>query len=265
MGEIMATINLTQKLRDEYIELYNTAIVKNISYVESVTDKIVSFKERYDEVQSITNVPWWFTGIIHRLEGNSNFNTHLHNGDSLKARTVQVPAGRPKSGNPPFTWVESAVDALNMKKLGQYDFTDKAMALYRIEAFNGFGYRLYHSHVKSPYLWAYTNHYKSGKYVADGKWSDTAVSKQIGAVAIIKTLEKRGLISFSDSSNIVIEKTDFINPEPIIIMSNKKIEHTDKLQLFLNQLGFDLKIDGKPGKNTNAAFKTVFGLDLKKS
>jgi lysozyme family protein len=42
--------------------------------------------------------------------------------------------------------------------------------------------------VPSPYLWSYTDQYQAGKYVADGKYDPTAVSKQPGVVAIMKAL-----------------------------------------------------------------------------
>ena len=56
-------------------------------------------------------------GIIHSLEAEFNFNTHLHNGDPLSAQTVHVPRGRPPTGNPPFQWLDSAIDALTMHDL----------------------------------------------------------------------------------------------------------------------------------------------------
>ena len=65
---------------------------------------------------------------------------------------------------------------------------------YLFENFNGWGYRLYHPHVKSPYLWSYSNHYTSGKYVGDGQWSETAVSRQCGAMVLLKRLQETGEI-----------------------------------------------------------------------
>ena len=70
-------------------------------------------KPRYDQVANATGVPWYVIGIIHEMEGGLNFTTHLHNGDPLTRRTVQVPAGRPPTGMPPFQWEESAIDALD--------------------------------------------------------------------------------------------------------------------------------------------------------
>ena len=69
-------------------------------------------RARYASVSAQTGVPWWVIGLIHMMEAGQSFRCHLHNGDPLTARTVQVPAGRPKTGQPPFIWEESAADAL---------------------------------------------------------------------------------------------------------------------------------------------------------
>lgn len=155
----------------------------------SAANKILKGKSQYQIVAQEAGIPWFVVGLIHLLEGNCNFATHLHNGDSLNARTVNVPKGRPKSGKPPFTWNESALDAL------QYDsmkppMTDLETILYRLEKFNGLGYRK--KGINSPYLWSGSQHYTSGKYVSDGVWSSTAVSKQVGAAVVLKVLANRG-------------------------------------------------------------------------
>ena len=81
--------------------------------------KLVSLRQTYNQVSAVTNVPWYFIGLIHSLEPNPafNMNAHIHNGDPLSARTVLVPSGRPKKGSPPFSWADSAVDALTMHGL----------------------------------------------------------------------------------------------------------------------------------------------------
>ena len=162
--------------------------------MDSIVQRIVGHKETYRAVEQLTKVPWFAIAIIHNLEAGGDFTRHLHNGDRLTARTVHVPAGRPSSGNPPFTWEESAVDALEYDGLTQItDWSIEHLA-YLFENFNGWGYRLYHSHVKSPYLWSYSNHYTSGKYVGDGLWSETAVSRQCGAMVLLKRLQETGEI-----------------------------------------------------------------------
>ncbi len=97
------------------------------------------------------------------MEASQNFTRHLHNGDPLTARTRQVPAGRPRTGNPPFTWEASATDALTLDGFNSWTDWTVAGALFKLERFNGSGYRLYHPQVKSPYLWSFSNHYTEGQ------------------------------------------------------------------------------------------------------
>lgn len=100
---------------------------------------------------------------------------------------MNVPAGRPLAGKPPFTWEESAADAVRMKGFDKVEDWSVPRALWLLEKYNGLGYRLYHG-MASPYLWAGTNHYSRGKYVGDGKFSAVAVSKQAGAAGILQQL-----------------------------------------------------------------------------
>src|SRR5678815_3687423 len=88
---------------------------ERLALVTTQADKIISFKDRYQPIVDATGVPFYVIGLIHLRESNFDFSTHLHNGDSLKARTYHVPAGRPLAGSPPFTFEESAIDALRQK------------------------------------------------------------------------------------------------------------------------------------------------------
>src|SRR5690606_1095776 len=122
----------------------------------------------YQLAESQTSVPWVFVGLIHGMECGFNFAGHLHNGDRLTARTANVPKGCPKKGEPPFTWIQSAEDALCMKKLDKVTDWSVPHMLYLLEAYNGFGYR--RRGLPSPYLWSFSNIYDKGKFVADGKF-----------------------------------------------------------------------------------------------
>lgn len=184
-----------ESLREEYATLWASMEVRasKAADIEATAKKIIGKKTRYTAVQDATNVPWFVVGVIHAMESGCNFATHLHNGDSLARRTVQVPAGRPKA--PPadgkaYSWKESACDALLMKGLDKIGDWPVERICYECERYNGHGYRLHHKDVLSPYLWSGTNHYSRGKYVADGKWSATAVSGQSGAVAILKRISE---------------------------------------------------------------------------
>lgn len=138
-------------------------------------------------------IPWYFVAVTHYMECSSSFKKHLHNGDLLTGYTTHVPAGRPKVGHgPPFTWEESAVDALKLEHLDKVQNWSLGAMLHRIEAYNGAGYK--NRSMNSPYLWSYSNQYTKGKYAADGKFDPELVSKQVGAAVILKRLEDRGII-----------------------------------------------------------------------
>lgn len=192
-------------LKKQYGDLWRRAEIKPDwrSRLDSAANKIIVNKPQYMRVQNETGVPWWFVGVIHMRESGNNFATHLHNGDSLKARTWRVPRGRPLGGQPPFDWYYSASDALRMKGLHNIVGWTIETVLYELERYNGFGYRQYHSRTLSPYLWQGTSHYgdhdsPAGKYVADGKWSATEQDKQCGAAAVLKVLEEMGYATFAE-------------------------------------------------------------------
>jgi len=262
----MPSVQLTARLRDEYNKLFNDCTIQphRAAEVESIVRKIEANRSSYDKVETSLRVPWYVVAVIHNMESSLVFTKHLHNGDPLTARTVQVPAGRPKLGNPPFTWEQSAADALTLKQLGADTDWSLAGAMYRLEQYNGWGYRLHHPEVFSPYLWSYSNQYTSGKYVADGTWSDTAVSKQCGAAVILRRMAEKLMFEFPDQA---LPRED---SEPLVVAhSNRKsrdpaiVARAEELQRWLNSFdGIFVKVDGVPGDRTSEAFKKVTGAFL---
>lgn len=250
----MAKVTLSEPLKLEYRDLYDRCEVRpeRMSDVDRILDAMLANRSHYLQAGATVVAPWYFVAAIHQMESGGRFDRHLHNGDPLTARTVQVPAGRPSTGSPPFTWEESAADALRLRKIDQVGEWDIPRLLYELEGYNGWGYRLYHAHVKSPYLWSFSNHYRAGKYVADGTWSDSAVSKQCGAAVILRRLEERGEIALRSVEQPALSILRF--------SADKVVARADDLQRFLNSFpGITLRVDGKPGEKTSAAFKAVFG------
>ena len=150
-----------------------------------IARKIIANRARFAVVEAATGVPWFMIGPIHARESDMDFSTHLHNGDSLKARTHHVPAGRPTRGNPPFQWDASAVDALTMAphELQKVKAWSVERILYESEKYNGWGYL---KRGNSPYLWSWTSEYHGGKYVRDGVYDPNhwdAQAARAGAVA----------------------------------------------------------------------------------
>jgi lysozyme family protein len=175
-------------LKSEYESLLNSLSVRKESEPEllRIQTDIEKNKQRYTEVETRTGVPWQVVAVLHYEEGALDFSRHLHNGDPLSERTVNPPSKRPRAGNPPFTWEDSAIDCLEFEGLTSWKDWSLAGILYKLEEFNGWSYR--HHQINSPYLWGGSTHYTSGKVVADGAWSDSAVSKQLGAAVVLKAL-----------------------------------------------------------------------------
>jgi lysozyme family protein len=182
------------QLSTEYRLLFDSCVIdpKKQADVDACVDRIVKNKLRYEALTGKVGLPWYFTGILHNMEVSCNFNTHLHNGDPLTARTVQKPAGCPKTGNPPFIWESSAEDALRIKKFDTWTDWSISGMLYKMELYNGIGYRIHGIH--TPYLWSGSNHYTKGKFVKDSFYDPNAVSKQIGGAVLLRRRWKNNLL-----------------------------------------------------------------------
>jgi lysozyme family protein/peptidoglycan hydrolase-like protein with peptidoglycan-binding domain len=149
---------------------------------------------RYQAVSARTDIPPQLVAAIHYRESSMNFNTYLHQGDPLGRKAVHVPRNIPIF----YEWEEAAVHALNMKRglrdqMGlTADSTDEvAMATYA-EAYNGLGY--YHKGLNSPYVYAGTDQYQGGMYVADGKFSRRARDRRLGTLALTRSVTFEGPI-----------------------------------------------------------------------
>lgn len=260
----MAKVQLTTALRNEYQNLFDTCQVKpaKAQEVESLVTKLLTNKLRYQAVGQPLGIPWYLIAVIHNMECSQRFDQHLHNGDPLTARTKNVPAGRPKLGNPPFTWEDSATDALIFDGLNKWQDWSIPGILYSLEGYNGWGYRLHHPAVKSPYLWSGSSQYTSGKYVSDGTWSDTAVSAQIGAATLLRRLAEKGELAASSvapalPANTSSDTTQFVYAPAVV--SARGVE----LQQFFNRFpDIFLKEDGKLGEKSSNACKQLFGFYL---
>jgi lysozyme family protein len=254
-------MRMTKSLRAEYEELFTTCQVlpRRRRMVDKVVKQIAATRARYEAIETAIGVPWGLVATIHAMESSRNFNKHLHNGDPLTARTVQVPAGRPRDGQPPFTWEASAEDALQLKKLNRWTDWSVAGMLFKLEVYNGWGYRRYHPEVKSPYLWSFSTHYARGKYVADGTFSNNAVSRQLGGAVILRRLAENGLLSLRSSLR---SSADL--PRPLVVYAPRDIrEETLRLQRYLNTIeGVQLREDGKAGQKTSDAFVLLSGYRL---
>lgn len=149
--------------------------------------KVLAEKVQYEAVSPKTGVPWYVIGIIDQMEAGGGCKAHLHNGDPLTGRTIHVPSGRPPAPlEPPFTWDQSAQDALGYEHFDQVKDWSISGIAGALERYNGMGY--HNKGVPSPYLWSFSNQYRSGKFVKDHVFDPNAVSEQAGAMPILKAL-----------------------------------------------------------------------------
>lgn len=143
---------------------------------------------RYQFVSGKTGVPAKLIAAIHWREATGDFTRYLHQGDPLGKKARRVPRNIPIF----HVWEDAAIHALNMKKNVRDDIgltaetTDTAAIATYAEAYNGLGY--HNAGRVSPYVYAGTDAYTSGKYVRDGKFSARAVDQQLGVLVMMDSL-----------------------------------------------------------------------------
>lgn len=170
-------------------ERWSKAKFTRSTQINERADKITANRARYEAVSKATGVPWDVIGVIHYRESSNDFAGVLHNGEKIigkGTKTKLVPKGR----GPFSTWEEAAIDALvnAPPQLAKNKDWSIGATLNALERYNGLGYK--NKGLPSPYLWAGTDQYVKGKYVADGKFDPNHVDKQLGAAAILMKLRE---------------------------------------------------------------------------
>jgi lysozyme family protein len=154
------------------------------SLSDNVAKSLVTAKKRYQAVEAVTGVPWPVIAVIHERESSQNWGRSLAQGDPWGEVSVNVPAGR----GPFRSWEEAAIDALTQchPYLGRRKDWSLAGTLIGLEMMNGLGYAA--MGVPSPYLWAGTDQYKSGKYIRDHVYDPSKVDPQLGCAAMLLSM-----------------------------------------------------------------------------
>jgi lysozyme family protein len=252
----MSRIALTPESQDGYQRLFATCVIRaeRAAEVEERVDAIMADRDRYWTVGRRLSLPWFVVAVLHEADTGRDFTVHLHNGDPLTERTRHLPDGRPVAGEPPFRWEDSAADALSLHHFDRWSDWSIAGALFKLEEHGGWGYRLHHPEVLSPYLWNYSTHYHQGKYVADDTWNETAVAQRCGAAVLLRRLVERALIEFSAGGEPPVHW-------PLLRYAEADTSPwADALQRFLNNLpGIFVKVDGRAGPRTSDAFRMLTG------
>lgn len=159
-------------------------------------------KARYQAVAGRTGVPWFVIAVIHMRECSQDWSRSLAQGDPWERVSTHVPKGR----GPFKSWEDAAVDALvNCSPyLARGNDWSIGGTLTRLEAYNGLGY--FYRNKPSPYLWAGTDQYRSGKFVADGVYDPNHIDAQPGCAALILAMMAIDTsIAFGASAKPIIE------------------------------------------------------------
>jgi lysozyme family protein len=150
----------------------------------SAASRLVAAKSHYQAVERVTRVPWFIIAVIHERESSQSWSGSLAQGDPWDKVSVHVPAGR----GPFKSWEEAAIDALVKCPPFAARWKDWSAggALTLLEQYNGLGYAA--KGRPSPYVWAGTDQYVSGKYVRDGVYDPNVVDKQMGCAGLLMAM-----------------------------------------------------------------------------
>lgn len=149
---------------------------------EGLAGYAVAHKVEYQHVEEATGVPWAMVAVIHRREGDGNFNTYLGNGQSLRIRTTIVPKGR----GPFPSFLAGAIDALKVDGLADVKDWRLEKQLFWETGFNGWGYWP----KPSPYIWGGTNIQVRGKYVRDRVYNPFTWDPQPGCAPLLAEIAR---------------------------------------------------------------------------
>jgi len=154
-----------------------------INIIDSVARRLLATKERVMDVALQTGVPWPVILVIKERESGADpkFLRNIAQGDPWTMVSRHVPSGR----GPFNSWDEAAVDALVncAPRAARWKDWSPGGTMCILEQYNGLGY--YRRGIPSPYIWSFTDQYRKGKYVADGKFDPNAVDQQIGCAALL--------------------------------------------------------------------------------
>jgi len=150
-------------------------------YKDKYVDLVAQIKRIYN-----LDIPWWFVPLVHEREctrGVDNWSCNIAQGTPFSQHS------RIKPYNGPFSsWRVAAIQALvnEAPKAARNTNWSGGGTMTIGEQYNGLGYARMGK--PSPYIWSGTQHYVSGKYVRDGKYSAKCVDTQLGMAVALKAL-----------------------------------------------------------------------------
>ena len=148
----------------------------------------LQLRTSYNAVSKLTNVPWWVIAVIHERECSQSWECNIAQGDPWTRISTHDPAGR----GPFSSWQNAAVDALTNCPPHAAKWSDWSPGgtLTLLEQYNGLGYAM--RDVPSPYIWAGTDQYVSGKFTRDHFYDPHFVDPQLGCAGLLLAMQPLG-------------------------------------------------------------------------
>lgn len=170
---------------------YKTCVPHAAALAEAhiAVQKINATKIVYDQIVKALGgkMPWYFPALLHYREDSSlSQRVYLGNGERIIG-SGELTKLVPKHRGPFANFQQGAVDAFKVVGLDRVTDFSLGGTLFAASRWNGLWYLAHH--VVSPYLFAGTTAYHSGKFVADGKFDPNAVDKQIGIAVLMKAMK----------------------------------------------------------------------------
>ena len=185
--------------QDQYEQLFRDCQIVDAGKQQEVDNAIAAMQApqaRYAALADQVGVPWYFVAVVHQREGSGNFSQSVRDGHRL-------PAG--------LSWEDDALAVMQEQCGGWHNWSLPGL-LYRLEAYNGFGYRQYQ--INSPYLWSFATCYTKGKFVADGRFDPDQVDEQPGTAVILHRMVEQGLITIPGATVSPAAPTPQARPPP---------------------------------------------------
>lgn len=180
-------------LADDYRQRYARAQLRpeRLEALTATARTMASHAQRYRQTTDPIGVPWYVLAIIHQLEHSGRFTTALDVQDPIDTPPGQTPQDGTITAD---QWDATALHELTRNGFDRWTDWTLPGVLYKLERFNGMGYRTLPEPIPSPYLWSYTDQYQRGKFVRANQYSPTTVSQQPGAAALLRRLTDLRLI-----------------------------------------------------------------------
>jgi uncharacterized protein (TIGR02594 family) len=237
------------KLKPEYVQLLNTVQLTDERAATAAAKRVLANKARYQAAEAATGVPWAFIGAIDFRESDCDPRASLGQGDPWN----QVSTHEPRGKGPFKSWQDAAKYYLELDKVNDLPRSqwDMAYVCYKGEIYNGLGPR--NRGIHTGYLWACTNHYSDGRYVADHQWDPDSVDRRPGIVAVMYQLVLLDESSYVGDLEIGTNPGPAPAPDPTPFVLRGTMWVQSMLNILMPASEDLLRVDGDYGRLTRRA------------